>query len=148
MGVRLSRAAPQDTRRTLAGVPPIQHYRDASGKYVRDTFRVPVRLFEGGVIDDRLGVEDDQVGGVALGDDASVAKAEPLGRKAGHLPDGVLQRQDGRLFPDVPTQDTRVGAVEAGGGGGGGGGRSVPYTPSGEIALPSDPIIACGWPRK
>lgn len=72
-----------------------------------------MRLLERRVIDDRLGIEDDQVGSQPHFDPAAVLQTQSIGWPARHLLYGRLQRHEG-LLPDVAAQDAGVGAVEPG----------------------------------
>jgi len=67
---------------------------------VFDSNRILVGLFESGLIDDGLGVEDGDVGIVAFTDEAAVFQTEGEGGLAGHFSDGFFQGND-VLFTDV-----------------------------------------------
>jgi len=59
--------------------------------YHFDAFGVPVRIVESGAVSYRLGVEENEIGGIALCNDAAVHETECSGRSAGHLVNGLWE---------------------------------------------------------
>jgi hypothetical protein len=64
-------------------------YDNSIHNYHFDTVRVLVRIIESGAVGNRLGVEADKIGGVALDDCAAVREANGSGCAASHLVDGL-----------------------------------------------------------
>ena len=71
-----------------------------------------MRLGIGGAVAEIGGIEDRDVGALALGEEAAVAQLQRARRAAGHLVDRLLQRQQA-LVMHVVADDARKGAVEA-----------------------------------
>ena len=95
------------------GVPAVAQHPPAVHPDVAHPRRQLVGLLEGGVVRDRLGVEDHHVGEQALAQQAPLAQAQAVGHGRGHLADRLLQGQD-PLVADVAAEDARIGAVAAG----------------------------------
>jgi hypothetical protein len=64
-------------------------YDDPVNHHHFDTFRVLVWVVKGGAVSNRLGVEENEIGGIALYDCAAVRKAKCSGCAAGHLVDSL-----------------------------------------------------------
>ena len=62
-----------------------EHMRDAGGRRRR--------LLEGGTVDHPIRIEDADIGIGARRDAAAVGEAKTLGGKAGHAPNGFLERE-------------------------------------------------------
>ena len=69
-------------------------------------------LLERRMVDYRLRIEDNQVGKQPYPYPAPVLQFESIGGHARHLLYGRLQRHEG-LLPDIPAQDSGIGAVES-----------------------------------
>src|SRR5262249_50942609 len=83
------RASPAHERRRASVVPT--DYDGAIDNHDFDTFRVLVRIVKRGAVSDRRGIEEHEIGGVALDDRTAVREAKCSGRAAGHLVDGLRQ---------------------------------------------------------
>src|SRR5690348_4722225 len=73
----------QQVARKGAGVLALIDHDNAIDDHRLDAFRVLVRIVKAGAVGDRLGVEDDEIGGVAHGDGATLRKAKRRSRTAG-----------------------------------------------------------------
>ena len=102
----------EEAARQRASVVLIDH-DDAIHNHHFDTCWVLVRIIKSGAIGNRLGVEDDQIGGAALGDCAAVRKAKSSCRAAGHLVDS-LRQADNIEIPSVMSKNPRERSVESG----------------------------------
>ena len=67
-----------------------------------------MRLLEGGVVNDRVRIEDHHVGKVAGCEAAAPLQLEVGGRQRGQLPDGFFQRDDVLLADVFPQQPGHV----------------------------------------
>src|SRR2546426_3141554 len=77
---------------------------------VGDPRRIAVGIGEGRLVLDGAGIEDCEVGGVALAHEPAVAEAEPRGAHPRHLVDGRLEREE-LLLAGVLAEHTRERAV-------------------------------------
>ena len=112
-GLREDRAAStEETARQRTSVLLIDH-DDSIHNHHFDTFRVLVRIVKAGAIGNRLGVEEDQIGGVALDDCAAVREAKRRGRAASHLVDSLRQAEKIEI-PGVMSKNPRKRSIEAG----------------------------------
>jgi hypothetical protein len=78
-----------------------------------DTLRVLVWIVESGAVGNRLGVEEDEIGGIAHGNCATVRKAKGSGRAAGHLVDSLWEA-DKADIPDVMSENPGKRSIETG----------------------------------
>ena len=69
-------------------------------------------FFEGGAINDGVGIEEDKVSVISYLYNAAVFPVEALGGERGHFADGLGQ-SDPFLFPHEETEDARKGASSA-----------------------------------
>ena len=67
------------------GVLPLIDHDDAIDDHHLDAVGVLVRIVKAGAVGNRLGVEQDEIGGVAGRDRTAIHQAERRGRTAGHL---------------------------------------------------------------
>src|SRR6185436_15045443 len=104
--------AAHDTARERAGVLAVAQREDAVDHHVAHAGGELTRRLEGGVVGDRGGVEDDDVGEVAGGEAAAVAQLQVLGRHRGEAADRLGQRHQ-LLVAHVAAKQPRHVAVGA-----------------------------------
>ncbi len=90
----------------------VVHDGDAVHKDMLDSPWVAGWRHEGGRIQHRLGVENDEVGAGSWPDDAALAQAQPARRQPGHPMDRLFPREK-PLLARVAAQDAREGAEAA-----------------------------------
>lgn len=69
----------------------------AVDEYAFDTIRRFAGCLEGGAVNDRSGIEKNQIGKVALAHEPPILDAKCLGRQKRHLADGLLEGEESNL---------------------------------------------------
>src|SRR5713226_1385730 len=108
--LRRSAAAAQSATGEHAGVLALIDHELAIGNDVLDTDWKLLRIASRGRCSDVLGMKDDDVRLHAVAQHASIRQAKALGRKRGHLADGIRERH-GALVAHVLRQNERETAV-------------------------------------
>src|SRR5688572_25932884 len=98
--------------RKRAGHPTVAQDGLAVDDHVHEPDRIRVRLLKRRLVDDGLGIEDDQVRDVSLAHEPAVREAERRRGQGGHLPNGVFEGDHAELSR-VVSQHAGVGAVAA-----------------------------------
>ena len=93
-----------------AGMHLLIDHDNASDDHHVDAFGLLVRIVKAGAVGDRVGIEQDEIGGVAHDDCAAVCKAKRSGRAAGHLADGLRQAEKTQI-PGVMSQHSRKRSI-------------------------------------
>jgi hypothetical protein len=88
-------------------------YDDSIHNHHFDAVRVLVRIVKSGAIGNRLGVEEDKIGGVALDDCAAVREANGSGCAASHLVDGLWEANKIEI-PGVVSKNPRKRSIKSG----------------------------------
>src|SRR5207248_7438036 len=104
--------ASDDDSRTFARVAAVIEHDLPVDDDRTDSDRVLKWFREGGAVGHGRRIEDHQIGGEAVSDQASIGEVKLPRRQTGHFVDGLLER-DHVLFAHVLAEDAREGAEVA-----------------------------------
>ena len=104
---------PQNAARGGFGVSAVQNDRLSVDEHRVNSLRILVGSLEGGLVDDRLEIEDDNIGCLADLESSAVGKSQLPGGHFSHLVDSRFQREQFQL-PAVSSQYAREAAIVPG----------------------------------